>query len=103
MRKVSVKPIMISPVPAVATAPVTRPVSVKRLGRGANATLLRACFHRRDFVTRLLGVTAFANQLVDCWHVSVLFLIRSYSGYYAEGAIGCNQPERKGAETLEFL
>jgi murein DD-endopeptidase MepM/ murein hydrolase activator NlpD len=33
MRKVSVKPIMISPVPAVATAPVTRPVSVKRLGR----------------------------------------------------------------------
>ena len=33
MRKVSVKPIMISPVPAMATAPVTRPVSVKRLSR----------------------------------------------------------------------
>lgn len=33
MRHVSVKPIMISPVPAMATAPVTRPVSVKRLSR----------------------------------------------------------------------
>ncbi|MES2985390.1 MAG: M23 family metallopeptidase [Pseudomonadota bacterium] len=33
MRKASVKPIMISPVPATATAPVARPMSVKRLSR----------------------------------------------------------------------
>lgn len=33
MRKVTVKPIMISPVPAVAQAPAARPVSVKRLAR----------------------------------------------------------------------
>ena len=33
MRKVTVKPIMISPVPAMATAPISRPVSVKRLSR----------------------------------------------------------------------
>lgn len=33
MRKVTVKPIMISPVPAAAQAPAARPVSVKRLSR----------------------------------------------------------------------